>query len=208
MFRESPFTYIFGGISLLIPILTYCQLISPYDIYYNRDRIFCDYQFYRLFTSLFQFGSLSFSTLLYFLTFMSYVKEDEAYFATKPADFLIFCFFGFIALWIYSALAPLLFLASGLMSYFIYYFAKRSPDQRIRLFTFPIPIPAGYMPVALVAIHLWYREFSEMPPTLVAYFAAHVYFFVKDVIGLRFDLNLLTAPASANRALNRLFGRN
>jgi Derlin-2/3 len=205
MLGDSPVSYLFIGVSLLIIILIHCHVINVYNIYYNRDLIFEHGEIWRLLTSLLYFGPLGFNTFLHLAAFIQYMGTSESsYFSTKPGDFLLFCLFGMTALWIYSFFCPLLFLGSGFMSYFLYYSSKRAPDNQMLLFILPIPVRAPYIPLLLLGLTMWYREYRNMMTTLVGYGAAHLYFFVKDVIGLRFDLHLLTAPQWANDALNRL----
>jgi hypothetical protein len=130
--------------------------------------------------------------------------SESSYFSTKPGDFLFFCLFGMVFLWIYSFFLPVVFLGTGLMSYFLYYTTKRAPDNRMMLFVLPLPVRAPYIPLIILALFLLAREHRSLLSTLGGYSGAHLYFFVKDLIGLRFDTHFLTAPTRFNQFLNGL----
>jgi hypothetical protein len=131
-------------------------------------------------------------------------NSESSYFSTKPGDFLIFCFFGMVIFWIYSLFYPLIFLGSSLTSYCLYYSTKRAPDFGVMLFLFPIFLGAPYIPLLLLAINIITDDREAIIRTLVGYGAAHLYFFLQDVIGERFDLNLLKAPEWMNDSLYSL----
>jgi Derlin-2/3 len=203
---NAPFSAMFIVCSVSVALLIYVHSINFFDIYYNRDKIFKEHQYWRLFSSLVYFGDMGLEAFIQLSALIQYMGGSESlYFARRPADFLLFVFFGVAVLWVYAYFCPIMFLGPGLCSYFLYYTAKRAPDNRWMLFILPIPVRAPYVPIMLLGLH-WRSRGREFWTALVGYVAAHVYFYIRDVLSSRFEKNLFSAPAAVNNFLNRILG--
>lgn len=203
---SSPISRIFGAITLIIAVLLHLEKFDILSFYFNKDFIFQNHEYWRLITSVLCFGSMGYSTFMQLVGFMQYTTTSEAsYFDTRPADFLLFSLFGIVSLWAYACVRPALFLGPGLTSYYLYYSAKRAPDNRLMLLIFPIPLPAPYIPLVLLALHITEGDFiNSVSMSAYAYLIAHIYFFLHDIISLRFNINLLTCPQWMNNALYKI----
>ena len=69
-----------------------------------------------------------------------------------------------------------------------YYFYKRSPD--IQVFVIGFMALASYIPIIMLVAHYFLSGIQAVIRELVGYSAAHLFFFIKDVIGLRYDLRI------------------
>lgn len=204
--KETPFTTLFGIIALGISMLIYLGVLEVYDVYFNRELIFQKHEFWRLITSLFYYGPMSLEVVISVCCFLQYCHTTEAsYFANRPCDFLFFCLFGMISMWIFSSFYPLIFLGQGVSSYFTYYSAKRAPDALVIAFIFPVPMPAPFLNLFFLGLHLVTKQYQAFVVSIVGYLSAHAYFYLQDILSLKYGFNLLTAPQSFNQALNNLF---
>lgn len=204
--KDTPFTTFFAVFSLGISMLIYFGVIDVYQVYFNRELIFQKYELWRLLTSLFYFGPISFDVIISVLCFIQYCSTTESsYFLNRPFDFILFCFWGFTALWIFSYFYPLIFLGQGISSYFTYYSAKRAPDAIAVAFALPIPMPAPYINIFFLLMYFFSHQYLILFVSLIGYLAAHAYFYLQDILSLKYGFNLLTAPRSFNDALNYLF---
>jgi hypothetical protein len=97
---------------------------------------------------------------------------------------------------------PLLFLGASFSSYVMYYWAKRSPDAPIMLLGLPFPFNAPWLPVLLVLTT--YRWGPLLMTDLIGFAAAHIYFLLKDVFTIKYNLRLLCLPGSVNQRLKNL----
>lgn len=79
-FQDSPkITKILTIACILISLLTWFNVLSPLDLYFNSDLIFRKFQFWRIFTNIFYFGDFSLSLifhliLLYVTNFFNNLK--------------------------------------------------------------------------------------------------------------------------------------
>lgn len=204
--KSCPISLILVLISISITVLVYLQFVDIFQIYYHRDLIFRGRQFWRLFTSILSFGSPGLSTLAQLFSFAQQtVSVENSFFSRRPADFLIFCIFGMIVLWVFGYFYPTIFLGPGFVSFFMYYSAKRSPDAQLMLFLIPVTIKAPFAPLILLTANAILKNWSSVFVSCTGYLAAHTYFFLHDIIPLKCNVNILSLPESANMLLNKLF---
>lgn len=200
---SAPISLIFSIISIILSLLMNFQLIDSFQIFFDKKFIFENHEYWRAFTSMFCFGSLSAGTvfnLIFFIKSLTFV--ESSFFNSKPADFLLFSLFGWIFIWIYAYFNPTLFLSEIFDSYVTYYFYKRSPD--IHVFVIGILALAPYVPIILLAINYMFFGIKSVILDIIGYSIAHIYFFIKDVIGLRYNLRILCAPQWANDGIKKL----
>jgi hypothetical protein len=162
------------------------------DIYYNRILIFRGHEYWRLITSLLYWGkpnirSIFCNTGCSFIIFMC----ESDVFLGLPADYLVFFAFGIVSLWLMACFYPCFILNMPLAVYINYYWAKRWGGI------------GGWSMLSSVFIGecLFHPErvFREMGFPIAA---AHTYFFLHDVVAVRYGLNLLSVGDAANEYLS------
>ena len=119
---------------LLTTLGCYMDLISPYSLYFNVHFIFKQYQFWRLFTNFFFFGS-SFGLDLFFHMFFlaRYSRRlEEETFAGKTADFLYMIMIGSILMLFAAPIVSIPFLGSSLTFMLVYVWSKRNPWTQLQ----------------------------------------------------------------------------
>ncbi|OHT14729.1 hypothetical protein TRFO_02986 [Tritrichomonas foetus] len=205
-FSDSPFSFICGITSLALMVLSYIGTLQHYDIYFNKDRIIENHEFWRLFTSVFFFGSMGIYPVVSLTCFLqSIVTIESNFFIYRPADFLIFLLVGMISLWAFSCFQPVFFLGSGLSAYMTYYSGKKAPDMVGIAFIIPIPMPFAYLNLLFLIMDFITKNTQSLFTHLVGYAAAHMYFYFHDVLSVRYNTNFLNAPRFLNTALNKFF---
>lgn len=200
--KDAPLSLLFVIISLAISALLYIQIIEPSQIYFDKKLIFEEHEYWRLFTSILSFGPFSSSMMIHFLLFADYLFTIEhSYFVNRPFDFLIFNLFGWTCLLIYAYFVPTLFLSNSYDVYITYYYSKRANDFHVGLFGLAAFVP--YIPYLLL-IFYWFQDMKTLFFTaLIGYGSSHLYYFIKDVISLRYDITTLAVPDALNNAFLR-----
>ena len=203
---DAPISLILISYALILSILVYIDKLDVYDFYFNPHLIIHEKQFWRLFTSPFFFGSFSIETIITTVFFVNYVQSIERdFFRSLPADYLIFILFGVVACWIFGLIYPSFFLGSAIISYFLYYFSKRFPDLLFLPLFMPIPLPAPFWNFLFLIYYMITGNYYGLVTHIYGFFAAQIYFYLHDVLHVKYELNLLRAPKFANDFLNRLF---
>lgn len=203
-FGAAPLSRIFGLVSIGVSILLYLQVFDTFQLYFNKRLITEKLELWRPFTSIFCYGSISFTSLIHIHNLISYsIYAESAFFGERPADFLIFSVFGWLIMWIYAFCSPVLFLGRAFSSYVLYYWAKRSPDNHLFVFGIPVPMPAPLVPFLVLWLD-YEHGLATLGGDLVGFLSAHLFFFLKDCCGLKYGWRLFSAPSWANRSLMRL----
>jgi Derlin-2/3 len=199
-----PITVLLTGTSGVLLLLLYLQIVSEYDLYFNSELILRNHQYWRLFTSVIYVGSLSVTALIQlYLVYQHGSAVETAFFASRPVDYIVFLLFGMAFLWVSASFFPLIWLGIGVSSYLTYYDSKRAPERLIALVIFPHPFAAQFFPIVLVVLSLINGMGQSLYVTLLGFLAAHLYFFLQDVLSLRFDINVFLAPTPVNRFFAR-----
>ena len=201
---NAPWSRLFAASSLIISLLFYREIIDKFQLYFNLKLIIENKEFWRPFTSLFCFGSFSLNAVLAINNFIQYCTQVEcSFFPNRPAEFLLFCLFGWSIMWIIASYYPIPFLGISNSYYFMYYLCKRNPDQQLRLMVLPIPLSSSIVPYVILALSSS-EGMSSIIPLLLGYGAAHLYFFIVDCLGLKYNINILKLPSAVNQFLFRL----
>jgi Derlin-2/3 len=192
---SAPATYLFAIASLALSILSAADVTSALDYFYSPRMIFEFHEYWRFFTPFFYFGDLGIETLLYLLAFVQKAGALESkVFIGKPEDFILFLAFGWAIFIGFGRLLCVPFLSKSLVSYTLYYSAKHFGDERVQIMGLPFHIPMQYTPLVVLALDLVKGGPMVAIATLVAFSAAHVFFFVRDVVGIQYNKSLLRAP--------------
>lgn len=195
--------------AFVISLLMYLEIVESYNLNFNYDLIIKDKEYWRLFTSLLHFGPLKISKMYSMYNFYTESSEIENHcFMGRPLDFILFILFGCVTLWIYAAKTGILFLGDAFSFYFTYYWSKMFPSNRFLILVFHIPI--AYYPIFyfcfLVLPEIGNPEFvtTQAIPILLMTIVAQTYFFLHDVIYVKYDVPIFKFPMWANRFANSL----
>ena len=119
---------------LLTTMGCYMEAISPYSLYFNVHFIFKQYQFWRLFTTFFFFGSTFGLDLFFHMFFLArYARRlEEETFAGRTGDFLYMIILGSIAMLFAAPIVSIPFLGSSLTFMLVYVWSKRNPWTQLQ----------------------------------------------------------------------------
>ena len=203
-FRFDQISIILGLLAASISLLIYTKAVDPYQLYFNKDLILHQHEYWRLFTSLFYFGPLGFESLIQIYFFIRYVSEVEGKeFSGRPADFLFFIFIAFLWAWVTASFTGYAFLGDFISEYVFYYNCKKNPQANVMLFILPIPFRMGYYPYVMLILRCFFH--ASIKNILIPYAASHLFFFLHDVVSLKYDLSLLRLSDKMNSIVRSLF---
>ena len=128
---------------------------------------------------------------------------EGSFFSGRPLDFLFFTVFGIFMFFIYALKYSTLFFGSMLASYFIYYDSKRTPDNRVFFIGIPFPVQHSYLPFIFLAMD--FLNGASFKSELYAFAVSHLFYFIHDVINIKYDKSFLYLPDAANRFVMKMF---
>lgn len=185
---NSPITLIFMCFSLIISALLSLQILKTEQLHFDNNHIFKDKEFWRLFTSIFCYGKLDIHVIInIFVCFMSLSRIESMFYSEKPVDFMFFLLFGWISLWTYSFYRPQLFLGKLFSCYVDYYYGKVHNQKML---------------LVLVVITISFA--NNLNGILTSLFSSHLYFFLNDVLRVKYNKNILKMPDRLNRFISSL----
>ncbi|KAI5064403.1 hypothetical protein GOP47_0021073 [Adiantum capillus-veneris] len=191
-------------LSVLTTVGCALDVISPYHIYLNSEKVIRHFQYWRLFTNFFYFGKLDLDFLFHMFFLARYCKLlEETSFRGRTADFFYMLFFGGTLLTgvvllggmfqlVSESLARILFLSNSLTFMMVYVWSKRNPHVHMSflgLFTFTAP----YLPWVLLGFSIIVG--SSPWVDLLGMLAGHAYYFLEDVYPLMTGRHFLKTPA-------------
>jgi hypothetical protein len=201
---SAPLSRVFAIASIGTSVLLQFRVLDTFQLYFNKRLILDKYEFWRPFTSIFCFGPLDITACLHIFMLINFsVRVEGKFFGERPADFLLFSFFGWMLMWFFAAFHPLLFLGGAFSSYVLYYWAKRSPDDRMGLLGMQLALPAPWFPIVLVLSDFG-PGWKGLLADLIGFALAHVYFVLRDVFAIKYNFRLLFLPDWINERLNRI----
>lgn len=193
---SAPISRYLAFLSLFISLLLYFRIITTFQIYFNIDQILYNHEFWRPITSIFCFGPFGFESAFSLFKFIYYSAEIEnILYKEKPADFIIFLIFGSVSIWICAAFIPAVYLGESFSFYFFYFWGKRIASNMNWRMTLISPI---WLSLALLFISFIKGGFNFVFPELIGYSSAHLYFFIHDVINLKYDKHFLCMSSESN----------
>lgn len=172
------------------------KYISPLRLYFNANWIVKRRQYWRLLSSFFFFGNLSFDFFFHVFFIIRYSKmleEGSEWFRRRPGEYLWFMLLimsslvgvslGYWALMNYVVrvnVNSLMMLSQSLSSAIVYLWSRRNPSVRMSflgIFTFKAP----YLPFVLLGLSLVVS--STLPvDDMLGIFIGHLYFFGQDAL--------------------------
>lgn len=190
-------------LSVLTTVGCALEVISPYHIYLNSDKVIGQFQYWRLFTNFFYFGRLDLDFLFHMFFLARYCKLlEETSFRGRTADFFYMLFFGGSLLTglvllggmfqlVSESLAKILFLSNSLTFMMVYVWSKRNPHVHMSflgLFNFTAP----YLPWVLLGFSIIVG--SSPWVDLLGMCAGHAYYFLEDVYPFMTGRRFLKTP--------------
>lgn len=194
--ENAPITRSITIAALVMMVLTYFNVVDQIDLFFDKDVIIKNHQWYRLITSLFYFGGMKLTTLSNIFGFVNFASMVESsIFSGRSAEFLIFIAYSAVMNWISSVMfTGEMFFGAALASICFYYWSKHYSDQSMQVMGIPFFIKSGYVPFVYVALAYTRGGFQAMIPDLLGIVFGHIYFYCHDVMALRFGTKLLEAP--------------
>ncbi len=180
------------GISALVSL----DLVSPLKLYFNWPLIWNKHEYWRLVTSLLFRGTFS-SVHTFFDFFMFYRHSswlERIEFGNKPADYIVFFWFGCVNLIFWAYALGLQFLAHGVSAMIFYYFARKNPNAQFSFFGF-LQFRGCFLPFFIICLTVM----TGQDPTieLLGNLIGHIYFYTMCVVPLipeTEDVKVLKSP--------------
>lgn len=193
---SAPVSHLLVFLSLFISLLLYFRIIDTFQVYFNIDQIIYNFEIWRPITSIFCFGPFGFESGFHLFKFIYYsIEIENTLYKDKPVDYIVFLLFGSIIMWIYASYMPVVYLGEPFTFYFFYYWGKRiasNMDWRSFLIS-PLWISLALLIIGFIKGGLYF-----IFPQLISYSAAHLYFFIHDVINLKYDKHFLCLSSELN----------
>jgi len=162
-------------------------------IYLDFDKIFFEFQIWRLVTNFFYFGRFSFNWLFSMYLLQKYFKGLEGNYFTGPrgfADFVFMLSFSGLVFLVIAYLWGLMFLGAPLVYFALYVFARKDPYQDVMLWSFRVP--QWQLPFALMLVTILMGG-SPMDH-LLGILVGHIFHFLSDVVPQVYRKTLLRTP--------------
>ena len=199
------------GMGLLDPhsiILDWGLVTRKYVVPESFQCELCRYHLWRLISSGLFLGGFSFGFVmqLYLFTNFSSKLEANPRFAAVPGEYLYFLFvisflvasFSLLLAWPrgYPLTGPSIIFA------IIYYWSRCEPEAPLSIWGFQVK---GYqLPFALVFISLLMG--GDIWKDILGIVAGHLYHFLKDVVPIEYNVNVLKAPRIFSLAYKKITG--
>ena len=208
-----PFSrYYLTTIFTLSFLMTYIKH-SATIIYYlilNYQFVFKYFQIWRLFTNILVIGPFSMQFLMFCLMFYSIVvkSERQAIYIRRYADFFMMIFYLIISINLINFLSFLIFgikpgitFTSQFLNGLIYIDSKRDPERMSQIYF--ITIKNIYVPFCFMLFHV--LTGSSIYDDIIGILAGHIYYFLKDIITITYQKDLLVTPTYALYLTDKLY---
>ncbi|BFZ04795.1 hypothetical protein BsWGS_07834 [Bradybaena similaris] len=177
--QMPPITRAYTTACVLTTLAVQLDLISPFQIYFNPELIFRQYQLWRLVTSFLYFGPIGFNFLFNMIFAYRYCRMlEEGSFRGRTADFFFMFLFGGFFMIIMAFFVNLVFLGSAFTIMLVYVWSRRNPYIRLNFFGL-MNFQAPFLPWVLLGFSLLLG--NSIIIDLMGIAIGHVYFFLEDV---------------------------
>ncbi|CAK8676653.1 derlin-2-like [Clavelina lepadiformis] len=154
------------------------EVISPFQIYFNPELIFKEYQLWRLITNFLFFGKLEFNFFFNMLFLYRYCRMlEEGSFRGRTADFVFMFILGGTAMTLVAFFVNLVFLGQAFTIMLVYIWSRRNPYVRMSFFGV-ITFRAPYLPWVLIGFSIMLGNSIIVDAIGVA--CGHIYYFLED----------------------------
>ncbi|XP_028396616.1 derlin-2-like [Dendronephthya gigantea] len=155
------------------------DIITPFQLYFNPELIFKQYQLWRLFTNFLFFGTIGFNFLFNMIFTYRYCRMlEEGSFRGRTADFVFMFLFGAFVMTLISLGINIVFLGQAFTIMLVYVWSRRNPYIRMNFFGL-LNFQAPYLPWVLLGFSLMLG--NAVIVDLMGIAVGHVYYFLEDV---------------------------
>lgn len=177
--QMPPMTRTYTTACVLTTLAVQLDVITPFQIYFNPDLIFRNYQLWRLITNFLYFGPIGFNFLFNLIFTYRYCRMlEEGSFRGKTADFFFMFMFGGTLMIIVALFVNLVFLGSAFTIMLVYVWSRRNPYVRMNFFGL-MNFSAPYLPWVLLGFSLLLG--NSVIVDLMGIAVGHIYYFLEDV---------------------------
>ena len=130
------------------------ELITPFQLYFNPELIFKQFQIWRLITNLLFFGPVGFSFLFNMIFLYRYCRMlEEGSFRGRTADFVFMFLFGGFLMTLFGWFVSLVFLGQAFTIMLVYVWSWRNPYICMNFFGL-LNFQAPFLPWVLMGFSL------------------------------------------------------
>ncbi|CAF0800473.1 unnamed protein product [Brachionus calyciflorus] len=174
-----PVTRAYVTSCVLTTLAVQLDIVTPYQLYFNPELIFKNFQLWRLITNFCYFGPIGFNFLFNMLFTYRYCRFlEEGSFRGKTADFFFMFIFGGLLLTIIGFFVSTIFLGNALTIMFVYVWGRRNPLIRMNFFGL-MNFQAPYLPWVLCGFSLLLGGSTTVD--LMGIAVGHIYYYLEDV---------------------------
>ncbi|XAR67070.1 hypothetical protein NMG60_11013499 [Bertholletia excelsa] len=198
-----PISKYFGTLCL---IFTTAYQFGLYNIVYIAliyERVFSQFEIWRLITNFFFLGNFSINFGIRLLMIARYgVQLESGPFQGRTADFLWMMIFGSLTLLVLSAIpwfrSP--FLGVSLVFMLLYVWSREFPNANINIYGL-VTLKAFYFPWAMLALDVIFG--SPLMPDLLGIIAGHLYYFLTVLHPMATGKTILRTPLWVQKLVAR-----
>ncbi|XP_002167929.1 derlin-2 [Hydra vulgaris] len=155
------------------------DFVNPFQLYFNPDLIFRNFQLWRLVTTFLFFGTFGFNFLFNMIFTYRYCRMlEEGSFRGRTADFLLMFLFGGFFMSCIALFVNLVFLGQAFTIMLVYIWSRRNPYVRMNFFGL-MNFQAPYLPWVLLGFSLMLG--NSIVVDLIGIAVGHVYYVLEDV---------------------------
>jgi hypothetical protein len=145
------------------------------------------------FSSILFVGPLELRAIIHLVFQTQLLSEiEKSVFLLKKFDFVLFILFGHFGCWINGLFTNQPFFGKVFASFATYYFSKLFKENRIQIIG--MNLPASYAPFVNAFINLYIGGWKAISHEITGFLTGHLYFYIHDVLRVRFGTNFLTKP--------------
>nr|CAB3237434.1 derlin-2-like [Phallusia mammillata] len=174
-----PITRAYTTACFFTTVAVQLEVISPFQIYYNPDLIFKQYQVWRLVTNFLFFGVFGFNFLFNMIFLYRYCRMlEEGSFRGRTGDFVFMFLLGGTVMCVVGLFVNLVFLGQAFTIMLVYIWSRRNPYIRMSFFGI-LTFHAPYLPWVLIGFSVMLG--NPIIVDVIGIGCGHVYYFLEDV---------------------------
>ena len=176
-----PVTRVWLSAALLTTASCSLDLLSPFDLYYDINKVVYKSQYYRIITCFLYFSStfnLDYIFHLYFLCKYSRGLEENYEYKHEPGKFCYMILYGCCSILLISSFIQIHFLGQSLTFMIVYIWSKKNKSiilNFLGIFNFT----ANYLPWILCIFSLFLGHNSAID--ILGIIVGHIYYFLTDI---------------------------
>ncbi|XP_071946250.1 derlin-2-like [Antedon mediterranea] len=179
-FRQiPPVTKLYTCGCIVTTIAVQLEIVSPFQLYFNPDLIFKQFQIWRLATTFLYFGNFGFHFFFNVLFTYRYCRLlEEGSFRGRTADFFVMFLFGGTLTIVIAFFVNLVFLGQAFTMMLVYIWSRRNTYIRMNFFGL-MNFEAPYLPWVLFGFSLLLG--NPIIVDLMGIAVGHCYYHLEDV---------------------------